>query len=73
MSFPYLFEGKQRLYYPDFIVGEFIVEIKGYDTEQTRAKRMQVPHVINLFEDELEPIFKYVRNKYESKLENLFD
>jgi hypothetical protein len=43
-SYPYEFEGKERRYFPDFFLPEYNVylEVKGYETEQDRAKWSQL-------------------------------
>lgn len=60
----YEWEGKQRKYYPDFIVEDKIVEIKGYKTKQWEAKYSANSDVIVLYEKELRPYIKYVVDKY---------
>ena len=60
----YTYEGKTRDYHPDFVINEIIIEIKGYETSQTLAKREQNSHVVTLFKEELKHVFKYVKNTY---------
>ncbi len=43
-SYPYIFEGKERRYFPDFYLPEYdsYLEVKGFETEQDRAKWNQL-------------------------------
>lgn len=45
VGFKYLFEGKERTYFPDFYLKEIdqYVEIKGYETDKDKAKWKQFP------------------------------
>jgi len=45
VGYKYLFEDKQRQYYPDFYLKDYnvFVEVKGYETEKDKAKWMQFP------------------------------
>ncbi|MDD5649043.1 MAG: hypothetical protein PHF86_01310 [Candidatus Nanoarchaeia archaeon] len=64
-SFPYLFNGKIYKYYPDFILNEEYIEIKGYESEKSKAKKIQFPHKLNTFyANEMKPILEYVISKY---------
>lgn len=72
--FNYTFNDKIRKYYPDFKIGHKYIEIKGYFTDQFKAK-------IENFVDELEVIDKngikhfldYVIGKYGKDFINLYD
>lgn len=72
-KFKYEFEGT-RTYLPDFVVGDLFVEIKGYDTEQTRAKIDQFPkNLVVLREEDLEPVFSYVKTAYGANFYELYE
>lgn len=60
----YEWEGKQRKYFPDFVVEGKIVEIKGYKTKQWEAKQAANPDVICLYSNEMTPYINYVTEKY---------
>jgi hypothetical protein len=59
-SLEYEFEGRKRKFYPDFFVNGELVEIKGYRTEQSEAKRIAHPAVKFLFQEDLKDIFDMV-------------
>jgi hypothetical protein len=63
-SYEYTFNGKQYQYYPDFIQGGKIIEIKGFVNEQTLAKIKSVPNLIILMRNDLQKEFDYVIRKY---------
>ena len=68
----YLFEGRTRKYLPDFIVDDKLVEIKGFSSEQWKAKSAQNPDVIVLGGNDLQPVFQYVISKYGKDYTNLY-
>ncbi len=41
--FPYFIDGKQHLYYPDFVINGVYYEIKGYRDERVKEKILQFP------------------------------
>lgn len=66
--FPYIFEGKERSYNPDFYLPQYdcYVEIKGYETDRDRAKWNYFPNkliVVKRFEIE-----KIQKNSYKIEL-----
>jgi|SanBayMetagenome_1026888.scaffolds.fasta_scaffold42991_1 endogenous inhibitor of DNA gyrase (YacG/DUF329 family) len=65
-GFDYVFEGKQRKYYPDYLIDNSVyVEIKGYDQAQWQAKLKAFPHKIEVLgKREIAPILTYVIEKY---------
>lgn len=63
----YLFEGRIRKYFPDFIVNDTIYEIKGFQTPQSIAKSEQNPDIKVLLLDEIKPYLDFVISKYGSK------
>lgn len=65
IKFPYLFEGKERFYIPDFylIDSDEFVETKGYKTDKDEAKWKSFPYKLTvLFKKELEEQLKIKLN-----------
>jgi hypothetical protein len=63
--FNYVYEGKNYKYYPDFILNNEYVEIKGYESNKAKEKKKQFPHkLIMYYSKEMKPILEYVINKY---------
>ena len=65
-GFEYEFENKKHSYFPDYIMedGNY-VEIKGYETEQTKAKHKNFPHKLTILKlNDIKYIINYVQNKY---------
>lgn len=60
----YIFENKEHTYIPDFITNEGIIEIKGYNTNQSEAKRIQNPDIKFLYKDDIKIYLDYVIDKY---------
>lgn len=62
----YVFEGKQHWYYPDFIINNTIIEIKGYWSEVVDAKTKSVTDrdIIVLYRKDLKHVFDYIADKY---------
>lgn len=69
----YLWEGRKRIYYPDFIVDGKFVEIKGYETEQWKCKIRDNPDVSVLDKCGMKDILKYVIEKYGKDFIILYD
>jgi len=75
-AFNYTFEGKTLSYYPDFIKDNCYIEIKGYMTEQTRAKFRDFPRdkkLKVLFKEDLKSVFDYVITTYGKKYIELYE
>ena len=75
-KFTYIFEGVERTYLPDFKVGKYWVEIKGYSTEQWESKVRQFPFpdkLIVLFGEDMSEIFRYVVDRYGKNFTCLYD
>lgn len=74
-KFEYEFQGKQRSYIPDFIMEDgTYMEIKGYETEQTKAKYNQFPYEIQILKwKELRHMIKYVEDKYDKNFIKLYE
>lgn len=47
-GFDYFFDKRWRKYYPDFIVGETYIEVKGFKTIKDEAKWQQFPHLLKI-------------------------
>lgn len=69
----YIFDEKTHIYYPDFITDNGIVEIKGYSTEQWKAKIAQNPDITVLYKKEMQPYIDYVVHKYGKDYISLYD
>ena len=69
----YEFNGKRHKYYPDFITDDGVIEIKGFKTDQWRAKYRQNPDIITLYKDDIQKYIDYVKSKYTNILEELYD
>ncbi len=68
----YKYEGHTRKYYPDFIVDSKIYEIKGYVTEQSKAKSDQNPDIITLLKEQVKPYLEYATITYGSDFISLY-
>ena len=69
-AFEYEYNNEKHLYYPDFIVNDQYIEIKGYQSKKDLAKIQYFPKNKTLLVykyRELKPIFKYVLKQYEIK------
>ena len=66
-------------YYPDFLIGKDIIEIKGYENQKSVNKKTAVANlhgykVILLRKDDLQIQFDWVKNNYKfSNVEELYD
>ena len=60
----YVWEGANRNYLPDFIVGGCLIEIKGFRTEQWEAKIEHNPDVVVLYKNEMKSFLDYAINTY---------
>jgi endogenous inhibitor of DNA gyrase (YacG/DUF329 family) len=74
-GFEYAFEGKQRKYYPDYLMeDETYVEVKGYETEQWKSKLSQFFGRLSVLgENEMKPILDYVVEKYGKDFVRLYE
>lgn len=68
-SYEYEYNGSKCLYYPDFIVNDKLVEIKGYWTLQVQAKIDAVTdkELSVLYYKDLEPMMDWIDSKYNTK------
>ena len=65
----YTYQGKQHTYYPDFELEDgTLIEIKGYYTDQVKAKTDATEslgyNIKVLYEKDLKEVFDYVKTKY---------
>lgn len=60
----YIFNGETHSYYPDFITDTGIIEIKGFTTEQWKAKNLQNPDIKVLYHKDVKVYLDYVIEKY---------
>ncbi len=64
-GFEYEWEGEKHLYYPDFMIDDTFIEIKGFWTNQHDAKIKSFPHKLKVyFKSDLKSILEYVVTKY---------
>lgn len=72
--FPYEFNGEQHKYKPDFIENGIYVEIKGYFTEQVKAKEFAFPYQLKYIDKEsIKPYLSYVEDKYGKDFIRLYE
>jgi hypothetical protein len=62
--YEYEWEGKTRQYIPDFVLGDQVVEIKGYMTEQVKIKAQAVPNLKILLKEDIQKELEYVKRIY---------
>lgn len=60
----YIWKEEKHSYIPDFITDEGIIEIKGFKTEQSEAKRLQNPDIKCLYGKDIKYCLDYTINKY---------
>lgn len=63
----YIFENIEHTYIPDFITNDGIIEIKGFKTKQSEAKRIQNPDIKYLYGNDIKYCLDYTINKYGNK------
>lgn len=72
-GFPYIFEGQEFKFYPDFIVNGGFVEIKGYLNKKQEAKIKKFPHEIKVIsKEEIKPYLSYAKEKYGENFIEIF-
>lgn len=74
-GFPYTFNSKSRLFYPDFIENDGFVEIKNFHSSLTDAKIKQFKNNIKILyrEDLKKEILPYVIKKYGKNFIHLYE
>lgn len=72
--FPYEFNGEQHKYKPDFIENGIYVEIKGYFTEQVKAKEFAFPYQLKYIDkNTIKPYLEYVEQTYGKDFIKLYE
>ena len=72
--FEYIFNDRLYKYMPDFIVNGNFIEVKGYITEQVKAKINQFPKkLIVIDKKDIIPYLEYVISKYGKDFVNLYN
>lgn len=72
--FEYQYNGKTYKYYPDFILNNEYVEIKGYENDKAKEKKEQFPYKLNTYYyEEMKPILEYVISKYGADFTKLYE
>ena len=59
--------GENKRYYPDFVVGDQIIEIKGYYSQIAKAKSEQNPDIKVLLKSDMKKYLNYTIEKYGNK------
>lgn len=73
-GFSYIFEGESKKFYPDFIIDDEYVEIKGYHSPQFTAKADQFPHKLKiLHKKDMSEYFNYTISKYGKRFTDLYE
>lgn len=64
-GFDYIYNNKTHKYYPDFIINNEYIEIKGFMTDKDKEKLEQFPHKITVIcKEKIKPYLQYVTDKY---------
>ena len=73
--YKYIYKNKTHYYTPDFIIeNNQIVEIKGRETELDKIKYKAVPNLKILYQKEIIPLIKWVKDKYNvDYIEDLYE
>ena len=74
--FEYTFEGVIHRFFPDFVVDDTYVEIKGMESEQCDCKVRDIPKGIKfkiLYFNEIRPYLEYAESTYGKEFYNLYD
>lgn len=72
--FPYEFNGEQHKYKPDFIENGVYVEVKGYFTEQVKAKEFAFPYQLKYIDkNTIKPYLEYVEQTYGKDFIRLYE
>jgi hypothetical protein len=72
-AYIYEYKGEIHKYYPDFILDGKIIEIKGFSTEQTRAKSESVENLVILYGKDIKKEIDYVISKYGRDFISLYE
>lgn len=68
----YTFNDTIKNYIPDFISNGCVIEIKGYDSDEWKAKIKHNPDVIVLYEKDMKPYIDYAISKYGKNFTDLY-
>ena len=72
--FEYKYNEKIYKYYPDFILNDEYVEIKGYESDKSKQKKKQFPYKLHTYySTEMKPILEYVKLKYGDDFIKLYE
>lgn len=63
----YIYHNEKHYYLPDFVTNDGIIEIKGFSTDQWRAKENQNPDIKVLYYNDIKKYIDYVVKKYGTK------
>lgn len=76
-SFDYTYLGKVKRFYPDFLLEDgTLVEIKGFKTDEYRAKLESFPKdrkLITLYKNEMKVYLDYVMDKFGKDFTNVYE
>ena len=73
-GFKYIFNNKEHLFYPDFIVNDNYVEIKNYKSDLTNAKLEYFPFKITIYyKEEMDTYIEYAIKNYGKDFINLYE
>lgn len=74
--FEYTYNNEIHKYFPDFIINDEYIEIKGFDTDKVNAKIEQFPKdkILKVYhKEDLNEVFDYVINKYGDDFIKLYE
>jgi len=73
-GFKYRFDNNVYKFYPDFIINNEYIEIKGYLDNKNKEKINQFPNKIKIIDKkQIQPYLKYVKNKYGEDFIKLYE
>jgi hypothetical protein len=74
IGFPYVYNNKNHLFYPDFIADNEYVEIKNFKSEITDTKVKFFPYPIKVYyKNDMKPILEHVKDKYGKDFTSLYE
>lgn len=74
-TYKYIYDNKEHLYFPDFIINNTIIEIKGYHTDVVDIKSESIRDfdLVVLYKSDLKVCFDYIKDKYNVSQHNIFE
>lgn len=75
-SFTYVYKGKEHRFFPDFLVGNTYIEIKGFKAEDTEAKIQGIPQQVDfkiLYYEDIQMYLDYATATYGKDFTRLYD